>query len=332
MFRFFFLITSFSISINLPGQQLVRQSEELKLMGTRFIITATAVNASIASEAIKASIKEITRIEHIISSWDPKSETSTINNAAGIRPVVVSKELFSLIERSKKISGLTSGAFDITFASMDHLYSFDRQEHSLPKGQIIEHAKSKIDWKKIQLDRDRSTVFLKDKGMKIGFGAIGKGYAANMAQKVMQNIKGVKGGIVNASGDLSIWGMMEQNETSWTIKIADPQDINRAMATLDVENTAVVTSGDYEQYFTSGGKRFSHIIDPKSGIPTTGIKSVTIICKDAEIGDALATSTFVLGVEDGLYLINKLKGIEAIIVTDEDKLLTTDNIQLNYLK
>ncbi|NNF35639.1 MAG: FAD:protein FMN transferase [Saprospiraceae bacterium] len=332
MTRFLILLISLISCVNMSGQQLVRQSKELKLMGTRFVITATAVNETTAWKGINAAIEEISRIEKLISSWDPNSETSAINRSAGINPMVVSTELFSLIERSKKISELTSGAFDISFASMGHLYTFDKKERPLPEDQLIEDIRSSVDWNKIVLNPESKKVFLEDEGMKIGFGAIGKGYAANMAQKVMREIEGVKGGIINASGDLSIWGMVSNAEASWTIKIADPKDIDRAMATIEVENTSVVTSGNYEQYFTSQGKRFSHIIDPKSGYPTTGIKSVTIVCKDAEIGDALATATFVLGVKDGLYMINKLKGVEAIIVTDEDQLLTTDNIHLNYIK
>jgi thiamine biosynthesis lipoprotein len=332
MFRYLFLLTYLISFSQIQGQQLVQQSEELKLMGTRFVITATAIDESTAWKAIQTAIDEISRIEKLISSWDPNSQTSAINRAAGQQPVKVSSELYDLIARSKKISELTSGAFDISFASMNHLYTFDRKERPLPDDKLIERAQSRVDWNKIILNPELQSVYLEDEGMKIGFGAIGKGYAANMAQKAMQKIEGVKGGIINASGDLSVWGMINQDQTAWTIKIADPKDINKAMATLDVENTSVVTSGDYEQYFTSGGKRFSHIIDPQSGIPTTGIKSVTIVCDDAEIGDALATATFVLGVENGLYLINKLKGVEVIIVTDEDQLITSENIHLNYLK
>ena len=332
MNRLRLLISSCILVVGLPSntQSLVKKSKELKLMGSRFVITAIAENGDIAIDAINKGIAEIKRIEGLISSWDPSTQTSLINRNAGKTPVVVDQELFDLINRAKKISELTNGAFDISFASMAHLYTFNKEEQPLPDPTIINAAKSKINWKKIILDHEKLSVFLKDEGMKIGFGGIGKGYAADRAKKVIESIAGVAGGIVNASGDLSIWGKISENSDSWNIKIANPRDISEPLAYIKVKNTAVVTSGDYEKYFTWKGQRYSHIIDPKSGIPTVGIKSATIICPGAEIGDALATSIFVLGVEEGLYLINQLKGVEAFVITDDDQILTSENIELNY--
>lgn len=165
--------------------------------------------------------------------------------------------------------------------------------------------------------------------MRIGFGGIGKGYAANAAKRIMSSLPTVKGGVVNASGDLMIWGQNGKEE-GWPIQIADPQDINKSIAWFTVEEGSVVTSGNYEQYFTNGGKRYAHIIDPHTGIPTTGIKSVTIVCPDAELGDALATSVFVLGEIDGIALINRLKNVEALLINDNDEIITSNKLQLNY--
>lgn len=299
-------------------------------MGCRFVFRVVADDKATAWKAINSGIDEITRIEKLISSWDPNSQTSEINKNAGIQSVEVDQELFSLINRSIKVSELTHGAFDISYASMDRIYAFDSQEKVLPSQDVIQEARALINWQKIELDEQKSSVKLTEKGMKIGFGAIGKGYAANKAKEIIESIPGVHGGIVNASGDLSIWGKSSDKINEWNIKISDPSDPDKILADLMVHNTSVITSGDYEKYFTSGGKRYSHIIDPKSGLPTTGIKSVTIICNDAEIGDALATSVFVLGKEDGMYLINKLKGVEAIIVTDENTIIHSENLQLNY--
>ena len=321
------LLISFFTS---SAQEYATASKEVKLMGCRFVFRVVADDEAKAWKAINAGISEITRIENLISSWDPASQTSEINRMAGLQAVSVDKELFDLIQRSLKISELTHGAFDISFASMDRIYKFDRQEQALPTQETIQNAKALINWQDIELDKSKSSVKLVKKGMKIGFGAIGKGYAANKAKEVIESIQGVHGGIVNASGDLSIWGKSSDKVNEWNIKISDPSSPDKILADLTVNNTAVITSGDYEKYFNSGGKRYSHIIDPKSGLPTSGVKSVTIICNDAEIGDALATSVFVLGIEDGLYLINKLNGVEAIIVTDENTIEHSENLKLNY--
>ncbi|MFT5723272.1 MAG: thiamine biosynthesis lipoprotein [Bacteroidia bacterium] len=165
--------------------------------------------------------------------------------------------------------------------------------------------------------------------MKIGFGAIGKGYAANRAAHIIQNMAGIVGGVVNASGDLMAWGENGKND-GWSVQIADPKNVGQVLGYLSVENSAVVTSGNYEKYFMSKGIRYAHIINPKTGYPTHGIKSVTVICPDVEIADALATSIFVLGDKEGLILINSLDNIECIIVTDSDELLSSNNLNLNY--
>ena len=297
-------------------------------MGTRFEITAVADDLSTAQAAVYKGIEEITRIESLISSWDQDSQTSMINNNAGIRPVKVDQELFDLIWRAKKISDLTNGAFDISFASINDLYDFDKKEHQLPADSLLSKSVRFIDYQKIVLDKKEQTVFLSESNMKIGFGAIGKGYAANKAKTIMETINGVKGGLVNAAGDLIAWGESGK-EKGWSIQISNPKDINKTLGWLNLENMSIVTSGDYEKYFTSNDLRYAHIINPKSGLPTTGIQSVSIICPDAELGDALATSVFVLGEKDGMSLINKLKNVEALIIDNNDKLLSSKNLKLN---
>lgn len=320
------------LSAVVPGmaQESPAQKKVLKLMGTRFEITAVAESDTLAWNAVEAGIEEIQRIEKVISSWDPASQTSEINRQAGIRPVKVDRELFDLIVRAKKISQLTGGAFDISFASMDKIWKFDGTMTTMPPEEDVKKAAAHINWEHIITDPANQTVFLQDEGMKIGFGAIGKGYAANRAKAVMEKMPGVRGGIVNASGDLIAWGESHTRQEEWTIKIQDPKDRNRALGWLKLDNMAIVTSGDYEKYVMFDGIRYAHIIDPRTGYPTTGIKSVTIVCPDAELADALATSVFVLGKENGLALINRLKNVECLIVTDDDKLLSSKNLSLNY--
>jgi len=298
-------------------------------MGCRFELTAIGGNDTVAWEAIRGGITEIKRIEKLISSWDKNSQTSAINQQAGIKPVKVDKELFDLVVRAKKISKLTNGAFDISFASMDRIWKFDGSMQKMPADEIVKNAAKKINWQDIIVDYEHQTVFLKRKNMKIGFGAIGKGYAANRAMQIMKKFA-IQGGVVNVSGDLISWGKSE-NPNGWTIKIADPKDKNKVLGILETNDLAVVTSGDYEKFVTFNGQRYAHIIDPRTGYPTTGIKSVTIICPDAEVADALATSVFVLGKEEGLNLINRLKSVEGLIVTDEDEVLTSNKLKLENL-
>lgn len=299
-----------------------------KLMGCGFQISVIHPDEQLAWEAIQAGIAEITRIENLISSWDEASQTSEIIRQAGVQPVQVDQELFDLITRSIKISELTDGAFDITFASVGGLYTFDGIEHPIPSDAKLETYKSKIDHHQVVLDKNDLTVYLKKPGMRIGFGAIGKGFAAMKAKVVMQKM-GIENGLVNASGDIICWGRQEDG-LPWSIGISDPKQPNQAIAHLSIDEGAIVTSGSYHKFFTSEGTRYAHILDPRTCKPTTGIKSVSIVCPDAELADALATSVFVLGTEKGLELINKLKNIECLIITAQDRMMTSKNLEIDY--
>ena len=316
------------IATSAQSQQVFSANKVLKLMGCRFEITTVAESDSIAWTALEAGVAEISRIEKIISSWDPTSQTSAINFQAGISAVEVSEELYDLIYRSKKIAQLSDGAFDISFASMDRIWTFDKEEHSLPDEDVVNSARENIDYNKIILNPENHSVFLEKKGMKIGFGAIGKGFAANKAKALMESIPGVIGGVVNASGDLIAWGKNQESEY-WNIQIANPKNKTKSLGNIELKNRAIVTSGDYEKYFTSQGIRYAHIIDPRTGYPTNGLKSVTVIRPDAELADALATTVFVLGLEDGIFLINKLNDVECIIVSEDNSLHYSNHLQIN---
>ncbi|PIQ50245.1 MAG: thiamine biosynthesis protein ApbE [Cytophagales bacterium CG12_big_fil_rev_8_21_14_0_65_40_12] len=320
----FTLLMASSFGLN---AQLQRHNKVLKLMGSRFEITAYHEDPATAWNAINAGIAEITRIENLISSWDPNSQTSEVNSNAGIKPVIVDQELFDLITRSMRISKLTDGAFDISFASMDKIWKFDGSMKAMPSPSEIATAASKIGFEKIELNAETKSVFLKEAGMKIGFGAIGKGYAAQKAKEKMESM-GIKSGVVNASGDLIAWGKAT-NGDDFRIAIADPKNKEEILCWLNATNTSIVTSGNYEKFVMFDDIRYAHIIDPRTGYPTTGLKSVTIICANPELADALATSVFVLGQEKGLKLINQLKGIECLMITDNDELIGSDNLIMN---
>ena len=320
------------LCVGLPASLLNAQThhrESLLLMGSAFELTVVADTREQAERATDAGIEEIRRIEARISSWQDSSETSAVNRAAGLHPVVVSSELLQLVHRARKVSGLTGGAFDLSFAGAGKLYQFDRGEHTLPDDTALAAAFRTVNWRQIELDLTHSTIYLKIPGMRIGFGAIGKGYAANRARAVMRNMDGVRGGLVNAGGDLLAWGQSNRPE-GWRVQILDPKNRSRALGWLSIRDGAVVTSGDYEKYFTHRGKRYAHILDPRTGLPAEGLTSVTILCPDAELADALATSVFVLGREEGLALINQLDQIECILVDDTGQLHTSENLKLNF--
>ncbi|MAM18429.1 MAG: thiamine biosynthesis protein ApbE [Gramella sp.] len=298
-------------------------------MGSRFEITVTAENPEKANQYIDTAVSEIQRIERLISSWDPASQTSEINRNAGIKPVVVDPELYNLISRALKISEITDGAFDISYASMDKIWKFDGSMSSMPSEEAIRNSVSKVGYQNIILDPEDHSVFLKKEGMKIGFGAIGKGYAADKAKDLLRS-QGVTAGIINASGDMNTWGTQPNGDT-WKVAITNPLNKEHAFALLPLEDRAVVTSGDYEKFVKFNGVRYSHIINPKTGYPATGIISATVFAPKAELADALATSVFVMGIETGIDRINQLPGIDCIIVDTNGKVHTSKNIKLDSL-
>jgi len=298
------------------------------LMGNQFEISAVSDNEQNANRIINAGIDEIKRIEKLLTTFHDSSETNLINRNAGIEPVRVSEEIFNLIERSIKISSITQGAFDITYGSIDKsLWNFDTQMKSLPDKQTAREMVRLINYRNIVLDRENSTVFLKEKGMRIGFGGIGKGYAAEMAKSKMQQL-GITNGIVNASGDLTTWGL-QPNGDEWTVGIANPNISGEVFSFLKISGLAVATSGNYEKFIMIDGKKYSHTIDPRTGLPVTGIKSVTIITKNAEIADAMATPVTIMGVKAGLHMINQMKDVDVIIIDDHDKIHHSTNIRFN---
>jgi thiamine biosynthesis lipoprotein len=296
-------------------------------MGNTFEITVVAGDESWAREKTALAVDEIRRIEKLLTTFDDNSQTNQVNRMAGIEAVPVDREVFELIKRSLKISSVTDGAFDITYGSIDkRLWNFDQNMTSLPDAETAKRSVRLINYRNVMLDEKACTVMLKEKGMRIGFGGIGKGYAADMARNLLVK-EGVQSGIVNASGDLVAWGT-QANKEPWTIGIAHPDNARSAFSWLNISNLAVATSGNYEKYVIIDGKKYSHTINPKTGMPVSGIKSVTIISPYAEIADAMATPVMVMGIEAGLNLINQINYLGCIIVDDNNNIYTTKNIHL----
>ncbi|MCF0054570.1 FAD:protein FMN transferase [Dyadobacter sp. CY356] len=299
----------------------------VRLMGNRFEISAAGNDESRANKIIDLGISEIQRIEKLLTTFSDSSQTQQINESAGFSEVHVDQEVFDLITRAIRISELTQGAFDLTYGSVDKsLWNFDQDMKSLPAPETAREMVRLINYKNIVLNAEKRTVFLKEKGMRIGFGGIGKGYAAEMAKAVMIK-NGALSGVVNASGDLTTWGK-QPGGSDWTIGIANPDAKDEPFSYMKISDMAVATSGNYEKFVMINGRKYSHTINPKTGLPVSGIKSVTIISPNAELSDALATPVTVLGVKVGLDMINQMKQIACIIIDDYNKIFTSKNIKI----
>ena len=306
------------------GQQIFKKKQSL--LGSPFEITVVAKDSIQGNLFSDLAITEVRRIENLISDWIPTSQISKVNHNAGISPTKVDKEVYDLVDRATKISKLTSGAFDISYASMDRIWKFDGSMKEMPTPEEIRKSVEKVGYQNIILNPKDTTIFLKNKGMKLGLGGIGQGYIADKIKVLLQE-KGCSSGLVNVSGDINTWGK-QPNGNLWTVGIVNPMNKNKVFATFPLDDSAVETSGSYEKYVTFNGKRYSHIIDPRTGYPATGIISVSVFAKQTEIADALATGIFVLGVEVGLDLVNQLKGIGCIIVDDKGGIHVSKNIDI----
>ncbi|WP_276390285.1 FAD:protein FMN transferase [Eudoraea chungangensis] len=320
----------FGFSGTAQQKRFVTVKRALTLMGSSFEITVVASNEEIGYINIEEAIAEIRRLERLISSWDPMSQTSEINRSAGIKPVIVDYELYALIERAVQISELTSGMFDISVASMDKIWDFDGRMTSFPSPEKISDGVSRVGYKSIVLNKQNHSVYLKEKGMKIGFGGIGKGFAADKVKELLMS-KQVPGGMINAGGDITTWGTKSTGE-KWLIGVDNPDRDSRFFTWLPLVESSVSISGIYQKYITFRGKKYSHYLDPLSGYPSTGIKKVTVFSKSAELCDALATAVYVMGKERGLALINQLGGIEVIIVDNFNRIDTSSGLLLKTTK
>jgi len=317
---FWLVLAGFSV------QAQVLRKRAVKLMGSRFDITIVANDSLTAEQNIDAVIAEVTRIENLISDWRPETQIAQVNKNAGIAPVRVDAEVFALTERALHFSKLTDGAFDISFAAMDRIWKFDGSMTEMPSPEAIKKSVEKVGYQNIVLDRMNSTIFLKKKGMKIGFGALGEGYAADRCRQMML-ARGIKSGIVNGSGDMSTWGK-QPDGSPWTIGVTNPLQRDTVFAIVLLKQPAVVTSGSYEKFVMLNGKRYAHIINPKTGYPATGVSSVTIFGPSAETANGFSTSMMVLGKEAGLKLLKKYPQYSYILVTDNGQIFSSPSLRL----
>jgi thiamine biosynthesis lipoprotein len=221
---------------------------------------------------------------------------------------------------------MTQGAFDISASGLKSLYDFKSGISRWPDPEVIAERLHLRGHQHIGL-LDKNRVFLRKKGMRIGFGAIGKGYAADRVKALWQS-KGVRSGVINASGDLTAWGR-QAGDQKWKIGIAHPDNSSGIICWMPLDHASVATSGDSEQFFIREGIRYSHNIDPRSGLPTSGIKSVTVVSCSAELSDALATSVMVMGKKAGIDLVNQLPQVHCILVDDRNRIYQSEKIKMH---
>lgn len=288
--------------------------EQQDKMGTRVEIQLWMDDEAQARQLIAAGMAEFDRIEAGMSTYRESSEISAVNRQAAAAPVVVSAELFSLVQRSVALSERSGGAFDITFDSVGYLYDFRARQR--PTDSAIADRLATVDYRHIQLDAQRSTIHFTRPGTRINLGGIAKGYACEQVVALLRKA-GVKNALVNAGGDTRMLG--DRRGKPWVVGIRDPDDESKWVTRLALEDESISTSGDYERFFDEEGVRYHHILDPDSGKPVAGMRSVTVIGPDATVTDGLSTTVFVLGVERGLALIEATPGYAAVIIDAERK-------------
>jgi FAD:protein FMN transferase len=290
---------------------LIKRTASTKVMGTSLEIAVLGREVKSLDIAIRAAIKEMKRVESVFTTWDSESIISKVNREAGGQPVIVPTEVIKLTQRAIQLSKQSEGAFDITWGSVGKLWDFKaKKEAIVPSKNKIENALAGVGYLKIKIDEEKSTLWL-PKGTTIGYGGIAKGYGVDRAIEALKKHK-IRNAIVNAGGDLRTIGTEFGRPFNITIK--HPRDNKKYLAILPIANAAVVSSGDYERFIMVGGKRYSHILDPRTGWPVNHTQSVSLLAPSAALADALATGVFVLGAEKGLALVESMKGVEALIV------------------
>jgi thiamine biosynthesis lipoprotein len=286
------------------------------IMGTRCSVELWSDDKARGEAAISSVFDDMKRIDRLMSTWKEDTEISKVNREGGKHPVKISPELFRLLQVSVEYSELTRGAFDITYASVGYLYDFKKGVH--PDQKAIDQALPGINWRHMVLDARNTTVFFARPGMRIDLGGIAKGHSVDRGIEILRK-QGITRAMVNAGGDTRIIG--DRFGKPWVVGVRDPDHEGRVFLRLPLTDAAFSTSGDYERYFDEDGKRFHHIIDPKTGDSARKCRSVTVISGSATRTDALTKSVFIMGPEEGIAFINTLPDVDAVAVAPDGKVI-----------
>jgi len=304
----------------LRSKELIDKDSPMRLvMGTFAHIIAVAPDSNTANKCIETAFEKIGEIEELASFHSTTSEIAQINRSAYEAPVKVSESIFEVLQKAVEFSELSNGAFDITVGPLVELWRLSREANSVPSDNELADARSRVGYKKLILDANQLSVQFAAEGMKVDLGGIAKGYAIDKAVEAMQNC-GAAGGMVDIGGDIRCFGIGPKGRENWRIGLEDPKKADEGIGTgellavLKLTNIAVATSGDYRRFALIEGKKYSHIIDTKTGSGSNELSSVTIFAKSAADADALATAVSVMGPEKGLALIETIPETEAILI------------------
>lgn len=307
------------------GQKGKIYKKGMILMDTLITINVAADSKEQAENAMDKAFEEIEKIDKLINFFSDKSELAEINRKAGLAAVKVSPDTLELIEKAVYAAEKTYGAFDVTIGPESSLWDFPAKKK--PDAVTIRKNLNLVNYKWIVTDKVKSTVYLREKGMLIDLGGIAKGYAADKAAEVLKR-NGIKGGLVSCAGDIRAFGLKPDGK-GWMIGIRNPRmkgKDDEIMATIELKDMAVSTSGDYERYFILDGKRYHHILDPKTGYPAEGTISVSVVAPYGVYTDSFSTAVFILGPEKGMQVLQQM-GFEGVFVDSSQKILTTPGLK-----
>jgi thiamine biosynthesis lipoprotein len=295
-------------------------------MGSELRLSVYASEERAGSAAIDEVFAEFERLEALMSVWREGSDIQRLNAAAGERAVPVSRDVIAVLQAARQISEWTGGKFDVTFGALSDLWRFDHdQDNKLPDMAEVRRRLPLIDYHQLEIDDRAGTAFLRKRGMRAHLGGIGKGYAIDRAIAILHR-RGLKDFLIQAGGDLYAAG--QKDGQPWRLGIQDPRGSpGRVFATLDVSDATFSTSGDYERFFFDNGRRYHHIIDPATGEPAAGCRSVTIVADGATLADGLSTGVFLLGPDAGLALLARLPNVDGVIVTSTNQVLATPRLK-----
>jgi len=283
-----------------------------------------------AEKAVKESIEKLCEIDNKMSSFKEHSEISKINKQAGIKPQIVSKDTFYVIQKAIKYCSLSRGAFDITIGPVVSLWGIGKEGARIPAINEINETLKIVNYKNVVIDKNNSSIFLENEKQKIDVGGIAKGYAADELRNIILK-NGIKSALINLGGNILVVGTKEDG-TPWNVGIQDPLKMRGEFAlTISVINKSVVTSGNYERYFYKDCKRYHHIINPSTGYPSESeIISATIISDYSIDGDGLSTGVYIMGIHNAIKLIEGIKGVDAIFITKSKEVYVTTGIRENF--
>jgi thiamine biosynthesis lipoprotein len=295
-------------------------------MGSMLRLTAWTSDEAAAKSAFDEVFAEFARLEHLMSTWVPQSDVSRLNQSAGVAAVKVHAEVLDLLATARRMSEWTDGKFDVTFGALAGLWKFDHdQDKVVPDAGDVRRRLPLIDYRAVQIDEAAGTAFIARKGMSIHLGGIGKGYAVDRAADILRR-RGVHDFMIQSGGDIYVGGLKDRRP--WRLGIQDPRGpATRIFAELDLTDGTFSTSGDYERSFLKNGRRYHHILDPATGQPARGTRSVTIVTSRAVIADGLSTGVFILGPDAGMKLIEKLPDVEGVIVSDRNDVLISSGLR-----